>query len=190
LKPCLITLLATATAPARAEAPQKLGVLVAASYLGNGVAGGVALSSGVRFAMGEHVALSAQLGYGVLSGPATTQDRWWMLPTIAWVLPADPVRVDVGVGLGLGASSGYDSFAGYLRAPFSPTWSFQLVPAALAHIMTMTSLGRRVDVFIRVEAVTLLLLDSNIGFRTLRGPVGPADAVCFDTGAGLQLRLQ
>jgi hypothetical protein len=172
---------------------QKIGVSVATSYLGSPSENGVALSSGLRFALGTHAALSADLGYGVLSSPSATEDRWWIMPAIAWVIPADSVRVDVGAGLGLGAASGYASFADYARAPFSPTWAFQLVPAARAHVMAAMPLGRDADAFVRVEAAALLLSGTQLGFRSEGGSgsvnVGPADTTWFDMGAGVQFRL-
>jgi hypothetical protein len=175
--------------PERAAAPQKLGVSVATSYLGNAAACGVVLSSGVRLALGTHAALSADLGYGVLSAPSATQDRWWIMPAIAWVIPAENVRWDVGAGLGLGASSGYASFADYTRGPFSPTWAFQLVPAARVHVMAAMPVGRDVDVFVRVEAAALLLSGTQLGFRNGSANPGPADTTWFDMGAGVQFRL-
>jgi hypothetical protein len=178
-----------ASAPERATAPQKLGVSVATSYLGNAAGSGVAVSSGLRLALGTNAALSADLGYGVLSAPSATQDRWWIMPAIAWAIPAENVRFDIGAGLGLGASSGYASFADYTRGPFSPTWAFQLVPATRAHVMAAMPLGRDVDAFVRVEAAALLLSGTQLGFRNGNANPGLADTTWFETGAGVQFRL-
>jgi hypothetical protein len=221
---------ASAFAPEPAPAPQKLGVSFGASYLGTlgggigpAAAGcGVALSSGLRLALGAHAALSVDLGYGVLAGPSSptvslrprpsgdgptvslrprpsgdgptaTQDRWWILPAVAWVLPAEVagahVRWDIGAGLGLGASSGYASFGDYTRGPFSPAWAYQLVPAARAHVMAAMPIGRDVDAFVRVEAAALLVSGTRLGFRDGNPDPDPADTTWFDLGAGVQFRL-
>jgi hypothetical protein len=97
--------------------------------------------------------------------------------------------LDVGAGLGLGASSGYASFADYTRGPFSPTWAFQLVPAARAHIMAAVPLGRDVDVFVRAEAAALLLSGTQLGFRNGNANAGAADTTWFGIGAGVQFRV-
>jgi hypothetical protein len=176
-------------APERATEPQKLGVSVATSYLGSPAENGVALSSGLRLALGTRAALSADLGYGVLTAPSATQDRWWIMPAIAWVIPTENVRVDVGAGLGLGAASGYASFADYARGPFAPAWAFQLVPAARTHVMAAAPLGRDADVFVRIDAAALLLSGTQLGFRKGGSNIGPADTTWFDLGAGVQFRL-
>jgi hypothetical protein len=162
---------------------------VATSYLGSAAGNGVAVSSGLRLALGTHAALSADLGYGVLSAPSSTQDRWWILPAIAWVIPSEKVRWDVGAGFGVGASSGYASFADYTRGPFSPAWAFQLVPTARVHLMGAMPVGSDVDLFVRVEAAALLLSGTQLGFRDGNTNAGPADTTWFDLGAGVQFRV-
>jgi hypothetical protein len=178
-----------AKAPERETAPQKLGVTAATSYLASGAGSGVAVSAGVRLAMGPHAALGADLGYGVLSAPSATEDRWWIIPTIAWVIPVERTRLDVGAGVGVGASSGYGSFAEYTSGPFSPVWAFQLVPAARAHVMAATPLGRDVDLFVRFEAASLLLSGKQLGFRHVSANPSASDTTWFDLGAGVQFRL-
>jgi hypothetical protein len=171
-------------------APQKLGLSAATSYLGGAAGSGVALSSGLRLGLGTHVALSADIGYGVVSARSATQDRWWIMPAIAWAVnPAENVRLDVGAGLGLGSSSGYASLADYARGPFSPTWAFQLVPAARAHVMAAMPFGHGVDVFLRTETAALLLSGTQVGFRNGNPSPTPADTTWFDIGAGVQFRV-
>ena len=67
-----------------------------------------------RLRLGAHV-LSAELGYGVLGGSRGVQDRWWILASYAWRTPLDgATSLELGGGLGAGASSGYtdlDAFA-------------------------------------------------------------------------------
>jgi hypothetical protein len=190
-----VTLLLTArpaygagAAPEQETVPQRLGVSAATSYLASGAGNGIAISSGLRLGLGTHAAVGADLGYGVLAGSAGTQDRWWIMSTIAWVVPTNYARLDLGVGLGLGAASGYPSFGDYTRAPFSPVWAFQLVPAVRAHLMWATPLGPDFDVFARID-VAGLLFAGQIGFH--HGDPNPAtgDTTWLDVGAGVQFRL-
>jgi hypothetical protein len=176
-------------APERETAQQRLGVSVATSYLASGAGSGVAVTSGLRLSLGTRAALGADLGYGVLSAPPGAQDRWWIMSSIAWVVPTDYARLDLGVGLGLGAASGYASFADYTSKPFSPDWAFQLVPAARAHVMWATPLGRDFDLFARIEIAALLLSGTQIGFRHGDPNPGPGDTMWFDIGAGVQFGL-
>jgi hypothetical protein len=169
--------------------PQKLGVFADTSYLASAAGNGVAVSSGLRLALGAHAALGADLGYGVLAAPSAAQDRWWILPTLAWVIPTGPWRLDLGAGLGVGASSGYASLGAYTAGPFSPTWAFQLVPAARAHVMGATSVSRDIDLFVRLEAATLVLSGTPLGFRHGNTSPGSSDTTWFDVGAGLQFRV-
>jgi hypothetical protein len=173
----------------RETSPQKLGVSAATSYLASGAGSGVAVSSGLRLTLGPHAALGADLGYGVLSATSATQDRWWIIPTIAWVVPTEYMHLDLGVGLGVGASSGYASFGDYAGSPFSPAWAFQLVPAARAHVMWSTPLGRELDAFARVDVAALVLSGTQLGFRHGDPNPGPGDTTWFTIGAGVQFRL-
>jgi hypothetical protein len=177
-----------AGSPEGARAPQRLGVTVATTYLGSGAGSGAAVSSGLRLALGRHFALGADLGYGLLGTPSATQDRWWILPSVAWVIPAGDARIDVGAGLGLGAASGYASFGDYTRGPFSPAWAFQLVPAARVHLMAAMPLGRDVDVFARLEVAALVLSGTELGSRHGNANPDAADTTWFDLGAGVQFR--
>jgi len=177
-----------APAPDGEKQPQTLGLSAATSYLASGAASGVSVSSGLRLAVGTHVAVGGDLGYGLISAPAATQDRWWVMSTIAWVVPTEYARLDLGAGLGVGAASGYASLGDYARRPFSPAWAFQLVPAARAHVMWSTPLGRDLEVFARIE-VAGLLFPGTIGLRQGDADTGPADTAWFNIGAGFQFRL-
>jgi hypothetical protein len=172
-----------------AAPPQKLGLTMATYALGSPAGCGAAVSPGLRFALGEHAALSLDLGYAVLSAPPTTQDRWWIMPAVAAVLRAELVRFDIGVGLGLGASSGYGSFTDYTRGPFAPRWAFQLVPTARVHLMAAAPLGRDLDVYLRAEAATLVLSGTDLGIRNGDANPSMADTTWLDVGAGVQVRL-
>jgi hypothetical protein len=175
------------TSSIESRAPrERLSLFFDGGYLGSGAGNGAALESGLRLAVGSHVATSLDLGYGILHGSASTQDRWWIMPSLAGVLHARDVRFDLGAGAGLGASSGYASDAAYAAAPFGPTWAFQLVPAARAHFTAAYPIAHDARAFARLEAATLLLDGSSIGFRH-----GNANAPWRDTTwAGLSLGVE
>jgi hypothetical protein len=140
-------------------------VFAGGGYLASPGASGAALAAGVRLGVGRHLGLSFDLGYGVLGSSTTTQDRWWLMPSVAWVVPIGRVRFDVGAGVGLGASSGYTNLAAYIAQPFEPVWAYQLVPAARAHVMASVGVARGVDVFARLVVASLWLGAGPFGFR-------------------------
>src|SRR5450755_1705652 len=86
--------------PLSPRPPDTLSLFAAAGYLGSPGASGGAFSSGLRLRLGAHMAGSFDVGYGILDTFAGTQDRWWAMPAIAFVVPAGPVRFDLGVGAG------------------------------------------------------------------------------------------
>ena len=135
-----------------------LGIFAGAGYLGSPGGNGSTFTTGLRLGIGRHFAVSFDLGYGLLGTHPAVQDRWWLIPSAALVIPAGRVRFDLGAGLGLGASSGYVSWSGYLAKPFTPTWAFQLVPTVRAHAIAAVDITRDFDMFIRLDAATLLLL--------------------------------
>jgi hypothetical protein len=92
------------------------------------------------------------------------QDRWWLMPSVALVVPAGTARIDLGAGFGLAAASGYDSWAAYAAAPFDPAWAFQLVPAGRLHVAVMVPIAARVAVFARLETAMLFGAGA-VGFR-------------------------
>jgi hypothetical protein len=140
-------------------------VLASAGYLGALAGHGAALEAGVRVPLGEHLALAFDLGYGVLHDGATVEDRWWLIPSLAWVARTVRLRFDFGAGAGLGASSGYASFADYTSGPFSPVWAYQLVPAVRGHAIAAMPLTRTTDAFVRLDVAALLLSGNAIGSR-------------------------
>jgi hypothetical protein len=179
---------ATTGTPAPAS-PQTLGLFAGAGYLGSpGLSGGVA-DLGLRYAPLSHLALSFDLGYGVIGGSASTQDRWWLMPAAALVVPVGPATLDVGAGLGLGATSGYSSGSAYVAAPFTPVWAFQLVPAVRGHAMVTLSLGARLDGFARLEVASLLLGGNSIGSRVDNPHPEAADTLWYDLVLGVHFHL-
>jgi len=172
-----------------APRPQRLGLSVGLGYLGSAGMNGGALSLGLRYAPIRLVALSFDLGYGVLAAPPGVQDRWWLMPAVALVLPLGPVRLDVGAGLGLGASSGYRSWAAYVAGPFDPVWAFQLVPAARGHVSAALPLSRCCDGFARAELGGLILSGSSIGSRVGGDGRTLGDRLWFQLALGVHFRL-
>jgi hypothetical protein len=148
---------AAESAPTSRDAPHStaLSVFAATDYLASPGAHGGAFSFGARLGVGDHFAGGLDLGYGLLDANDGAQDRWWVLPTIALVLPTGPATIDLGAGLGVGTASGYASWSGYLAAPFTPAWHYT-VPAARLHLDVAFPCSRGLDVFLRAEAATLL----------------------------------
>jgi hypothetical protein len=160
------------TTTKRAEGPAKLSLFTSAGYLSSSNANGAAISTGVRYAVGDHFALGLDLGYGLLALsktqpggtaalPTGMQDRWWIMPTMAVVIPTRiaklPVTFDIGAGFGLGTSSGYRSWSTYAAQPFTADWAFQLVPTVRAHAIASVSVSHNVDVFLRADAAAMIL---------------------------------
>jgi hypothetical protein len=134
---------------------QRLGVFEDVGYLGSPGAWGSAFGAGLRLRLVEHFAASADLGYGLLSEAPAVQDRWWVIPSLAVVIPVRAVRFDVGVGAGVGTASGYTSWSAYMAAPFTPTWH-ATVPAVRGHAVASIPLTRSLGVFARVDVASLL----------------------------------
>ncbi|MBK7863851.1 MAG: hypothetical protein IPJ65_35640 [Archangiaceae bacterium] len=155
---------------AHADEGRRLGVFASTGVLANTGGLGGALNAGLRFAPARHLALGFDLGYGLIDTVTSAQDRWWLVPTVAAVLPLEGLRLELGAGLGLATASGYRSWAGFRAAPFDPAWAFQLVPAARAHFTVSVPLNARVEVFGRAELGSLLLGGNRIGLRDGRNP--------------------
>jgi hypothetical protein len=141
--------------------PDTLGAFAEIGYLGSPGAHGSAFGAGLRLRLADHLAASADLGYGLLSDGSTVQDRWWVIPSLALVLPVRALRFDLGAGAGVGTASGYTSWSGYTSAPFTPTWH-ATVPAVRGHAIATFPLTQRLDLVARGEVATLVFtgLDS------------------------------
>jgi hypothetical protein len=148
-------------APPRPDDP-KLALFAGAGYLGSPGADGGALLAGLRLGVGRHFAASFDVGYGLLAAPGVEEDRWWVMPAAAWVIPAGPVRFDLGAGGGVGTSSGYVTWSDYVARPFTPAWHFT-VPAVRAHATAAVEIARGLDVFARVDVASLLFVGSQSG---------------------------
>ena len=118
---------------------------------------GSALGAGLRLRFCSSFAASVDLGYGLAGTSPGLQDRWWLFPAVAGIIPAGRLRFDLGAGFGVATSSGYASWAGYDAAPFGPIWHFT-VPAVRAHFAAALPIAHRLHLFARLEIVSLLLV--------------------------------
>jgi hypothetical protein len=170
------------------KGPQKLGVFAGIGYLGSPGAHGSALTAGVRYAMGRHAALSFDLGYGVITASPIVHDRWWLMPAVAFVIPAGRAKFDLGVGAGFATSSGYDNMDQFLAEPFMPVWAFQLVPAVRGHAIASMQLNDTFDAFARLDVGTLLLDGNTIGLRDGNPRPGIMDTMWLNLAVGVSFR--
>lgn len=165
--------------PHPAPAPHDLGLLAAVGALGSPGATGAAFLTGLRLGVGRHFAASVDVGYGLLTAPPTIQDRWWLIPSAALVIPAGSVRFDLGAGAGVGTSSGYVSWSDYDAKPFTPIWH-STVPAVRAHVSAAIPIAHDLDLFARADVASLVSAGS---------PAGAMDTTWFALWIGVEPRL-
>ncbi len=178
----------TAPRPTR-PSPHTLGLLGGLGYLESPSLGGSAFMLGVRYRPITHFALSFDAGYGLLNGDAQVQDRWWLMPSVALVVPVRRLQLELGAGLGFGATSGYRSWDAYFAGPFDPTWALQLVPTFRAHAMAIAPVTRTLDVFVRADTAVLLLGGNSIGSRVNDPDPPAADTLWLDLTVGVHFRV-
>jgi hypothetical protein len=173
-----------------------LGVFASVGYLGSPGASGAAVNLGVRWRLNRNLALSADYGYGMIGASGAVQDpshevedRWWIMPAVAWVIPTTRVQLDLGAGVGLATASGYPSWSFFGAAPFGPVWAFQLVPAVRVHALAAMRLTGRFEIFARVDAGSLLLGGNSIGIRSADQSPGLMDTTWLNLSLGLRCRL-
>ncbi len=165
--------------PRAAPAPHGVALFAGLGALGSPGTVGGAFLTGLRLGVGKHFAASLDLGYGLLTAPPTVQDRWWVIPSAALVIPAGSLRFDLGAGAGVGTSSGYVSWSDYDARPFTPVWHYT-VPAVRAHATVATQVARDLEVFARVDVASLLSVDS---------PAGAMDTTWVALWLGVEPRL-
>ena len=174
-------------AGAELHEPTKLGMFASMGYLSSAGGGGSgsAVMTGLRLAVGAHFALGLDFGWGLLATPAVVEDRWWVMPSVALVLPTQVVgrrtTFDLGAGFGVGTSSGYSSFSEFAAKPFAPDWAFQIFPAARVHAVAAVAATRGLDVFLRADAGALILPPSS--------GKGVVDSTWLLFSVGAQFRL-
>lgn len=166
---------------------EKLGLFVSTGFLSSPAGQGAAVSGGVRLGLGKHFAAGFDVGYGVMSTTPSLQDRWWLMPSVALVIPAGRLRLDLGLGAGFAESSGFDSVA-RLTAD-KPTWSYQLIPTVRAHALVATQLTQRLDLFARIDAAALLFEGNTIGLREGEPRKGLTDSTWLNLSIGINFRL-
>lgn len=181
-------------APAPATAlvappPQRFGIDVGLGYLGSVDLAGVVVTSGVRYLLLEHLALSFDIGYGIIRGSVDVQDRWWLIPAVTGVIPVGPVHLDLGGGFGLGETSKYKNWPDYDRAPFTPIWALQLVPTIRGQAMATLPLTSGIDGYARLEVATLVMGGTSIGSRVNNPHPRTEDLIWFDLTIGVQFRI-
>ena len=155
-----------------------LRAFVGADYLAASGANGAALSAGLRAGVSKYFAASLDLGYGLLGASPGIEDRWWLIPSVALVVPAGRVSFDFGAGVGVGTVSGYSSWSDYVARPFGPDWHFT-VPAVRVHAIVALPLSPELALFARVEGASLLGVSEYYN----------ADAFWFGLSLGLAVRL-
>ena len=152
-----------AAAAAEDWAPDRsLGVFAGVGYLASPGTSGGAFWMGGRLGLGAHFAAGFDVGYGLLNAYPAVQDRWWVMPSAALVIPTGRLRWDIGGGFGVGTSSGYDSWSAYRAAPFGPVWHYT-VPAARVHITAAFDLTHSWNVFARADAGTVFIGSAHDG---------------------------
>ncbi|MHB8420776.1 MAG: hypothetical protein ACYDCL_22100 [Myxococcales bacterium] len=171
---------ASSTEPASQD--PRLGLLAGAVGIGGPGAYGAALGAGLRLRLGSYFAASVDLGYGLAGAASGMQDRWWLFPAVAGIIPAGRLRLDLGAGFGVATSSGYVSWSDYAAGPFMPIWHFT-VPAVRVHLAAAYPVANGLDLYARLEAVSLLLTGAPHGDAEL------ANTLWFGLWLGIQVRL-
>jgi hypothetical protein len=138
---------------------------------------GSAMQTGARVELTRHFALGFDFGYGLMSAAPRLQDRWWLMPSAAFVLPLGRLRLELGAGLGLGTSSAFASWTDYSHD--HNDWEWQAVPTVRAHAMAGFALTERLGLYARAEAAAMLY----------RGPLSVAQSTWLDLGAGVTIAL-
>ena len=179
----IVWLLSSALASAE---PQKLGAFVGTGYLASPGGNGVAAATGLRLSLGNHFAVSLDTGYGLMSAYPVAQDRWWIMPSLAVVIPTEHIRFDLGTGLGVGTSSGFKA-ARDITAD-RPIWAFEAVPTIRFQALAAVELNRTLDLFARLDVATMLTEGNTLGIRD--GSLRPGlDTTWANLWIGVQFRV-
>jgi hypothetical protein len=171
---------------ARAASSPELGLFIGSGVLASPAGVGAPLEAGVRLELARHFAVSFDLGYSLMSAQPHLQDRWWLMPAAALVLPLGSVRLDIGAGLGMGTSSAFGSWDAFSGDHTS--WKLEYCAAVRAHASASVGVGGPVEVYLRTEA-SGLLTGRGLGCADATRPGTLADATWASLGVGLQLRL-
>jgi hypothetical protein len=180
----LVSPLATAAPRLFDHEPDTLHAFVGGGYLGSPGGSGASVLGGLRLGLGRHLALSFDLGYGSLS---SIQDRWWLMPAIAFVVPTSRVRFDFGAGFGVGTATYFGTWANYAKD--KPIGSAELVPTVRGHAVAAIKLTPGFELFGRIDVASQLLEGNAIGIRRGDGPTRNAETSWIALSVGGQFRL-
>jgi hypothetical protein len=111
---------------------------------------GGALAVGLVYRPIRFVQASVEFGYGLLDGARGPEDRWWVMPALAVVIPAGRMSFDLGGGVGSGTVSGYQTWPSYFAHPFEPCWHIT-EPAVRGHLGFSVPLTRLIDLWARAD---------------------------------------
>ncbi len=170
--------------PTAAPAPLPLHAFVGAGYQASPGGAGASAIGGLRLEVARHVALSFDAGYGFLS---SKQDRWWLMPSVALVLPTSHARFDIGAGLGLGTSSAFATWDDY--AHDRTAWATEAVPAVRGHIVAAFPITPRFELFARLDVASQLLEGNTLGWRHGDAPTRNTETMWLNFSLGGQFRL-
>jgi hypothetical protein len=159
---------------AGADPPRTVDVFAGADLLVSPAARGAAFSAGATWAPLPHLAVGADLGYGLLHGAGGDEDRWWLIPTLALRIPIQQLVLDAGAGLGVATVSGYSTWSAYFAQPFNPDWHVTTW-AVRGHLQLAIPVTPRLSFFSRVELGTVL-----------QAPSTASEALWFGLSAGIQ----
>ncbi len=191
-----VALCALAVSPAHAQSAYNMrldgfgaaGLLASPGATSSGLAGAF-LMSGVRWRIGPYFALSFDIGYGILGSSEQVEDRWWLMPSLALVVPAGDLYFDLGAGLGFGETSGFRTAQDFLDRPFTPDWSFQLVPEIRGHLIAAYRVNPSMDAFVRFDVAGVVLDHNDIGIRDGDPHRDVRDTVWLTLSVGTTFRL-
>jgi hypothetical protein len=184
------------TPPLPGPGARTLGLFASVGYVGSPSANGVAADEGIRWGLSRHLALSFDFGYGNMGASGKVQDpthnvedRWWLMPAVAWVIPTSRMLLDFGAGVGFATASGYPSWSFFGAHPFGPVWAFQLAPAVRLHAVASTRVSRRIDLFALLQVGSLLLGGNSIGIRSANVDTSLMDTTWLNLSFGVRYRL-
>jgi hypothetical protein len=146
------TTLANPTKPA----PKRhLAWTLGAAEIGSAGENGAAFTVGILFRPIRFLQTSVEFGYGLLDGARGPEDRWWVMPTLALVIPAGRMSFDLGGGVGSGTVSGYQTWPSYFAHPFDPCWHIT-EPAVRGHLGFSVPLTGSIDLWGRADVGTIV----------------------------------
>ncbi|MBK7863852.1 MAG: hypothetical protein IPJ65_35645 [Archangiaceae bacterium] len=179
-------LLMAALAVPEHEARRELGLFVGTGVLATPQGVGGPAQLGVRLQLARHFAVGFDGGYALISASPHLQDRWWLMPALAVVVPLGRLELDLGAGVGLGTSSAFGSWDAF--AHDRNAWELGFYPAVRVHAVASFPLTARLEVYLRAEAAALVT-GTPIGSREGDVIANFASTAWLNGGAGVLVRL-